>query len=80
MVHKEEWEEWQKSPAHRFYLKYLTKLRENVKEEWAQGNYTREDVAATAQMNAKFIGVVETLERLINEVTYEGMVEELVDG
>jgi hypothetical protein len=62
------------------YIQYLTKLREKVKEEWAQGQYTREDVAATAQLNAKFLGVVDTLERLINEVTYEGMVEELVDG
>lgn len=79
MVTMEEWAEHQKTPAHKLYKKYLNKLREDIKEEWAMGHYTRVEADGTIQLNAKHIGMVELLSALIEETTYEEVIGTLAN-
>lgn len=52
--------------------KYLIALKEaeynSIKEEWAQGDFTRESVEATNQLNAKKLGQAEELWALIRDI------------
>lgn len=41
---------------------------ESLKEEWAQGDFTKESVEATIQINAKKLGQTEELWSLLRDI------------
>lgn len=64
------------SEEFKIFRKYLEKMRGEVLESWALGLYVAESQSGTIQMNAKQLGVVEVLDKLLSpELTYREIVE-----
>jgi hypothetical protein len=62
------------------YRAFLQKLREDIKNEWARGTFTHETESGTIQLNARQIGKVELLDKLLDpELSYEEIMEFLND-
>lgn len=74
MVSPQEWQEWIKNPTTQEWFKFLTALREEIKEEWSSGVYVGAVGEETLQRNASAIGQVDLLKRL-QEATVEEMTE-----
>lgn len=60
-----EWDEWRSHPVTQEFFRYLKKLREEVKEEWANSTYVGAYDGETIQRNAAAIGQVNLLQALI---------------
>lgn len=51
---------------YRVYLKKkLMEDRQGILDAWAAGNFTRESVEGTVQINSKYLGFVECLDEII---------------
>lgn len=74
MVSPQEWQEWIKNPTTQEWFKFLSALREEIKEEWADSVYVGAVGEETLQRNASAIGQVDLLKRL-QEATVEEMTE-----
>jgi hypothetical protein len=58
---------------------FLKNLKELLKEEWANGTFTSEDVQGTIQLNSVALGKVHLLEDLF-DLNYEWLIEDLANG
>lgn len=73
---QEEFQSLLSSGGFKLYQQFLLKLRDNIKDEWAQGHFTCESQSGTIQLNARQIGKVELLDKLLDpELSYEEIVE-----
>ena len=61
-----EWKEWKTNPQTIEWFKFLEKLREEVKEDWASNVYTGEGELETLQRNSFALGQVDLLRRLMH--------------
>lgn len=74
MVSPQEWQEWIKNPTTQEWFKFLSALREEIKEEWADSVYVGASGDETLQRNAAAIGQSDLLKRL-QEATVEEVTE-----
>jgi hypothetical protein len=79
MITKNEFEEWLLHPVTQDFKKLLKYKREDIKERWANGNFTAESADGTKQLNAEALGWVWMLEQVL-ALDYEGLVQELSDA
>lgn len=79
MITQEEYNHWSQDPTTNLYRKFLTKLRNDIKEGWASGIYTTEHKEGTLQLNSEQLGKVRLLQYLIDEVNYSEIVEVIND-
>ena len=61
VLEKEQLEAWLVEPATQAVLMALARRRDELKEEWAAGAFTRDTIEANALLNAAKIGEVNTL-------------------
>jgi len=71
MASREEFEIWKLSPVTQQLILKIKEEMQEVMFRWAEGQYTSESVDGTVQTNAKYLGVVQTL---------DGMVETIEEG
>lgn len=72
----EEFLEWKQHPATDRFFKFLSRTRENIKEEWANSMYTGAETDETLQRNASALGQVQLL-KLLDEVSFDEIEETL---
>lgn len=63
---EEEWAEWRTHPVTKLVREWAHKEREALKEQWAKGDFTREDPAASVHLNANVIARCEELQRFVD--------------
>lgn len=73
-LQQEEFLAWKAHPTTRKVLEALRQQREEVKEELAQGDYSRPDPAQMSILTAAAISECQTLGQVI-EMDYEGISE-----
>jgi len=73
LMSKVEWEAWLQLPVTKELFSYLKEWDEELKDRWANGNFTAETYDKTIQLNSQAIGIHKTLESLLN-ITYEDLV------
>lgn len=73
-----EWKEWKANPQTSEFFQFLARLREEIKEDWAQSYYVGESDSETVQRNAAALGQVDLLGRL-QYVTFESVEESKVE-
>lgn len=71
--HREEIAEWQSHPVTKYYLWRLKQDREEIKEAWANGELTAEDVNGTLQLNSSAVGSAQSLYSMIVEIEDMGL-------
>lgn len=73
-----EFQAWADHPITKALKAVLRKRVEDLKGQWATGNFTDQSQFATAIMNAKAIGIVNALEYIVNMdyEQFEGEVNE----
>jgi len=69
-----EWIEWKNHPVTNEWFDYISRLREKVKEEWANGTYTGTYDSETLQRNSAAIGQASLLMALV-DVDFEEIEE-----
>lgn len=74
MVTASEWTEWIKNPTTQEWFKFLSALRDEIKEEWSDSVYVGASGDETLQRNASAIGQADLLKRL-QEATVEEITE-----
>lgn len=70
----EEWKEWRENPRTKEFFDTLDRLRDNIKEEWANSIYTGPVGEETIQRNAAALGQVSLL-RELREMSFEDFEE-----
>jgi hypothetical protein len=73
-VSKEEWAAWKLDPTTRKVFTLMMKRREDLKEEWANGNFTAETEHGTKYLDAAALGAVKAIGGFLDldEVTLNG--------
>lgn len=72
---KDDWDEWLLHPVTVEFRKAMKHIREDIKEQMANGNYSTETVDGTAQLYAEAVGKAMQLDDLLN-ASYEGVTED----
>jgi hypothetical protein len=70
MLNHDEYNDWLQHPVTEKYREYLRKLRVDIMENWASGQYTAESAEGTAQKNAVGLGQLQLVEDLLT-LTHE---------
>lgn len=65
-----EWQEWKRNPTTIEFFASLQALRESIKEDWVSGMYTAATSDGTVQLNAKALGQVQIIDRIM-ETSFE---------
>ena len=78
-VSQELWDSWLLHPVTQALRKLLHRRQEELKEQWAAGQFTDQGQYATAILNAKAIGNCEAYER-IERLELVELNEEQEDG
>ena len=60
-----EWDNWKQDKVTKEWFKFLKILEEEVKDNWAAGNYVGGTSEETLQRNAAALGQVDLLSRLL---------------
>ena len=76
MISQAEWTEWKQHPTTIEFFRFLTHVREELKEGLAEGAGTGHSIDESAQLSAKYIGQCQLLKDL-DELTYEEMIKEI---
>ncbi len=66
--------DWRQNPTTLRIFDYFKELRENSKEELAEGRYTFPDVGATAQKTAEIIGACKAYKDIL-DISYNDFEE-----
>ena len=74
-----EWDEWKQHPCSEALRQVLRNWQDQLKEQWAAGQFTDLAQFGTAILNAKAIGNCEAFQRIL-ELEYEQLESELDDG
>ena len=77
-VSQELWDSWLLHPVTQALRKLLHRRQEELKEQWAAGQFTDQGQYATAILNAKAIGNCEAYEK-IEVLDLETLLEDLSD-